>query len=83
MNLENVANNLSKRGFKVSTFETNEDACNYLNREIDNTTVGFGGSITLKELGLFDSLSAHNTVWWHGKGTQLKEYGGNTLPFLL
>ena len=79
MNLENVANNLSRRGFKVSAFETNEDACNYLNREIDNTTVGFGGSITLKELGLFDSLSAHNTVWWHGKGTQLKVFGGDTV----
>ena len=54
MNFENIANNLSKRGFKVSTFETNEEACDYLNREIDNTTVGFGGSMTLKELELFD-----------------------------
>lgn len=79
MNFENITNKLLKRGFKVSSFETNEEVCDYLNREIDNTTVGFGGSMTLKELGLFDSLSTHNTVWWHGKGIQLKEYGGDTV----
>ena len=47
-------------------FATGEEAAAYLNREIDNTTVGCGGSMTLKEMGLYDSLAAHNTLYYHG-----------------
>ena len=79
MNFENVVKNLENRNFKTSVFEDGKAACEYLNREIDATTVAFGGSITLKELNLFDTLSSHNEVWWHGKGTQLKEYGSATV----
>jgi hypothetical protein len=32
---------------------------------IDGTSVGFGGSMTLKEMGLFSSLSRHNKVYSH------------------
>ena len=27
--------------------------------------MGFGGSVTLQEMGLYDSLGEHNTVLWH------------------
>ena len=65
MGLQKTAKNLEKNGFAVSLFETAAEAANYLNSEIDGKTVGFGGSITLEEMNLYDSLSPHNTVYWH------------------
>ena len=62
-----LARALTARGFKVSSFETAKEAAEYLNTQIDGATVGFGGSITLEELGLYALLSGHNTVFshWH------------------
>ena len=67
MDVTNVAKALPARGFKVSSFETAKEAAEYLNTQIDGATVGFGGSITLEELGLYALLSGHNTVFshWH------------------
>ena len=79
MNFENVEKILKKRGFSVKTFSTRDQATDYLNNTIDSTTVSFGGSMTVKEMNLFDTLSQHNTAWWHGKGKQLKEYGGEEI----
>ena len=56
---------LTARGFKVSCFEAAAEAADYLNAQIDGVSVGFGGSVTLHELGLYESLSAHNTVYSH------------------
>ena len=56
---------LEKNGFKVNLFETPEEAAKYLNEQIDGTTVSFGGSKTLDEMGLFESLGSHNDVLWH------------------
>ena len=69
MDFTNVTKALTARGFKVSSFETAKEAAEYLNTQIDGATVGFGGSITLQELGLFEKLSANNTVFWHWKQT--------------
>lgn len=57
---------LESNGFAVSTFSTGEEAAAYLNREIDKKTVGMGGSMTLAELGLKESLAKHNAVFSHG-----------------
>jgi NAD-dependent dihydropyrimidine dehydrogenase PreA subunit len=62
-----VEKNLTARGFQVKTFATGAEAAAYLNGAIDSRTVGFGGSVTLDKLGLFDSLGQHNTVYWHWK----------------
>lgn len=56
---------LESKGFTVSAFESAAEAAEYLNAKIDGTTVGFGGSVTLKQLGMFEQLSAHNTVYSH------------------
>lgn len=66
MSFEKLKEKLEKNGFQVSVFATGEDAAAYLNREIDHTTVGMGGSMTLAELGLKESLSAHNVLFCHG-----------------
>ena len=65
MCFETVKKNLVERGFKVSCFETKEEAASYLDGAIDGCSVGFGGSVTLKEMGLYERLSAHNRALWH------------------
>lgn len=64
---EAVKKNLESRGFTVRTFPAGAEAADYLNREIDGVTVGFGGSMTLESLGLYDRLGTHNQVFWHWK----------------
>lgn len=46
-------------------FATAAEAADYLDGAIDATTVGIGGSKTIDQLGLYDRLARHNTVWWH------------------
>lgn len=66
MAFEELKKRLEDNGFAVSVFATGEEAAAYLNRQIDGVTVGMGGSMTLTELGLKESLSAHNVVFSHG-----------------
>lgn len=60
-----VENSLRQRGFAVKTFATGAEAAAYLDSAVDGKTVGMGGSLTLQEMGVFERLSAHNTVYWH------------------
>lgn len=57
--------NLEDKGYKVAVFDIKEEAAEYLNGQIDGKTVGFGGSVTLREMNLFKMLSTHNTVISH------------------
>ncbi len=70
---EKVAKNLQSLGYTVSCFENKEQAAEYLNGAIDGTSVGFGGSVTAEELGLYNLLKTHNEVYSHMK----KEYLGD------
>ncbi|MBQ2773303.1 MAG: lactate utilization protein [Clostridia bacterium] len=65
MNFDVIKSNLEKRGFAVSLFDKASEASKYLNTVIDGKTVGFGGSVTLQEMGLYESLSTHNACFWH------------------
>jgi len=65
MDFTKVKANLEERGFIVNCFDTAAEATAYLDAQIDGTTVGFGGSMTLEEMGLYDKLKSHNTVSWH------------------
>lgn len=67
----NVREALLKRGYQVSVFSTAGEAVEYLDEKIDGTSVSFGGSMTLEELGLPERLAAHNTIrhlWRKVKG---------------
>lgn len=64
-NFDKLKTNLESKGYKVSVFNTKENAAKYLNNEINNKIVGFGGSVTIREMDLFKMLSTHNTVYWH------------------
>ncbi|MBR1690918.1 MAG: lactate utilization protein [Oscillibacter sp.] len=68
MTFDTVQKQLEDRGFTVRTFASGAEAAAYLNEAVDGVRVGIGGSVTVRELGLFESLSAHNTVHWHWTG---------------
>ena len=63
--VDTVKKNLEARGFSVRTFATAAEAAAYLNEAIDGKTVGFGGSVTLQDMGLYELLGSHNEVHWH------------------
>lgn len=65
MELKNVETNLREAGYAVSIFDTADEARAYLDAQVDGKSVGFGGSMTLDQLGLYETLSRHNTVHWH------------------
>lgn len=65
MNFQNVEKNLKDKGYAVTIFETAVEAAEYLNEQLDNQTIGFGGSVTLEQMKLFETLGTHNTVFWH------------------
>ena len=64
-----VKQNLEARGFRVSVFATAAEAADYLDSAIDNTYVGFGGSVTLEQMGLYERLERHDRVNWHWRPT--------------
>ena len=64
---EKVKENLVNLGYTVSVFETANKAAEYLDSAIDGKRVGFGGSVTVAEMGLYDLLGKHNTVTSHAR----------------
>ena len=60
-----VSANLAKLGYDVHVFDTAESASAWIDSEIDGCSVGFGGSETLREMGLYERLTRHNEVYWH------------------
>ena len=71
--IEKLRKNLEDRGIQSNYFATAQAAADYLDRKINGTTVGIGGSMTIKTMGLYSRLSAHNQVVWHWEGGSLEE----------
>lgn len=65
MKINTLKENLIKMGYEVSVFDTKEEATAYLKEKIQNTTVGIGGSMTAREMGLGEALAENNEVVWH------------------
>ena len=55
--LEKTAEALQSRGFAVSCCDTAEQAARTIAGSLSGQTVGFGGSVTLEQLGLYDLLA--------------------------
>lgn len=68
-----VKANLEKRGYAVSCFATAAEAADYLDGKLDGRTIGIGGSVTVREMGLLDRLKAHNTVVSHWEGSRKED----------
>lgn len=60
---EHCKENLERKGYRVSVFPDAETAAAYLTNSVSGKTVGFGDSLTLFRLGLFDRLSESNRVY--------------------
>ncbi len=65
MNLEALQKNLEAKGFTYRYFDTADQAADYLEASIQGKTVGIGGSMTLKDMGIYARLCQHNDVAWH------------------
>lgn len=67
MEYASIRQNFEKHGFSTQLFRTKEEARDYLVDSLLNQTIGFGGSVTLLEMGLFEALQQNNAVVWHNK----------------
>ena len=67
MDLEKLTKNVRARGFDFFHAATAEEAVQHVLEQVQNTTVGIGGSTTVDQLGLYDRLKENNEVHWHWK----------------
>ncbi|MDR3077216.1 MAG: lactate utilization protein [Planctomycetota bacterium] len=67
MDLSKIRKRLEKNGFTVSCFARANEAAEYLEQSLRGETIGFGGSVTLRDMGLYERLGKNNTVIWHWK----------------
>jgi len=65
MDTAKIIENFKKHGFAAQYFATAAEAADYLCSRIQNTTVGIGGSMTVKQMNLADRLAPNNQVFWH------------------
>ena len=65
MDQELLKKNFEGHGFKTSFFRTKEAAAEYLASGIEGKRVAMGGSMTLKEMGIYELLEKKNEVIWH------------------
>ena len=73
--LKDAVKALLQRGFDAEYFATIDSACDSVMQRIpENATVGIGGSVTIRELGIIDKLEARgNQVIHHWKKDIAKE----------
>ena len=72
-NIQKLKENLERYGYIVSYYETAAEAKAALVAAIKGKTVGFGGSCTLRDMGLYEALSEENEVFWHWKQQPINE----------
>lgn len=65
MNEALLKKNFERHGFDTAFFPTKEEAAAYLADRIQGRSVGFGGSVTVREMGLYDILAQNNVCVWH------------------
>lgn len=70
---QKLKDSLTRKGFLVQHFATAEEATQYLTQRLTGETIGFGGSITVRDMGLFESLGEKNTTLWHWKNPADKD----------
>ena len=64
---------LLKCDYEVGLFSSANSAKEYLETVIYGKTVGIGGSMSVKEMGLYDALCKNNTVYWHWMSSSVAE----------
>lgn len=72
--LEKTIRSFEEKLYYVKVFDTAGNAADYLDSQIDGTTVGFGDSRTLIDMKLYDRLASHNTVFDPNQGADNDEF---------
>lgn len=54
-----------KEGFNALYFAAATEARDYISAGISGKTVGIGGSVTVRQMGLYERLCENNEVYWH------------------
>lgn len=67
MDYAQIRKNFEQHGFTTQLFSDREEVCEYFRRSLQHRTIGFGGSVTLRELGLYEALEQNNAVVWHNR----------------
>lgn len=72
-NLDVYIHNLKKNRFKVEYFQKGSEFVEYIIRSLaTKSSIGFGGSMTLEELNLYDRLTdAGFSVYWHWRNSEI------------
>lgn len=73
MDIQKTIRGLNSYGCSTKHFATGAEAADYLYTQINNTTVGIGGSKTVDSLGLYERLCENNDVTWHWKDGKTDE----------
>lgn len=76
---ETLKQNLEAEGFAVTCCSTAAEAADYLDAALDGKTIGFGGSVTLRDMGLAERLGRHNKVVWHWADAAAQEAAGTQI----
>ena len=74
--IKKLCENLEKNGFHAVYFDTAKEAADYLDSKLDGRTIGMGGSMTIKDMGLVDRLPTHNTFYSHWPGSTHEQAAG-------
>lgn len=56
---------LERLGYTVKVFDDKTQATEYLAGTLQGKRIGLGGSVSIGEMGLYESLQESNTVLWH------------------
>ena len=51
-NITRLQTNLQQKGYIVNIFDTKESAANYIDQQINEKTVGMGGSVTIHQMNM-------------------------------
>ncbi|MCD8140624.1 MAG: lactate utilization protein [Planctomycetaceae bacterium] len=65
MDQELLRKNFENHGFATRFFATGAEASDYLAAQFTGRAIGFGGSKTLRQIGLYEKLAVKNAVVWH------------------
>lgn len=73
--MKDLAILLEKNDFNVRIFDNSNDVKDTILKEINqDESVGFGGSTTINDLGIYEELKQRgNSVYWHWKAEDKKE----------
>lgn len=63
MDIQATIKALEKNRYTVRYFSSAKEAADYLNENLDQRIIGFGDSDTMAHMGLYETLSSHNTVY--------------------